>query len=163
MIERIKSYLNAHEKQYELLRYVIAGGLTTLLSMLVQYAGCFLMADKAPYTGQLIPWVVDGINAANATQMSIAAAISWVIAVLFAFWINRGMVFRQEGSEGVWKELLQFAGSRLASFFLFEQGLMLLVKAMGVTNLVNRVIVLVFVMVFNYVVSKFWIFKKPAK
>ena len=48
------------------------------------------------------------------------------------------------------------------SFLVFEQGLMLLLKLVGVSNIVNRVIVLVFVMVFNYVVSKFWIFKKAA-
>ena len=39
---------------------------------------------------------------------------------------------------------------------------MLLLKLVGVSNIVNRVIVLVFVMVFNYAVSKFWIFKKAA-
>ena len=37
-----------------------------------------------------------------------------------------------------------------------------MLKLVGVSNIVNRVIVLVFVMVFNYVVSKFWIFKKAA-
>jgi len=32
-----------------------------------------------------------------------------------------------------------------------------------VSNFVNRIIVLVFVMVFNYVISKFWIFKKKVQ
>ena len=40
--------------------------------------------------------------------------------------------------------------------------MMLLLKAVGVSNFVNRIVVLVFVMIFNYVVSKFWIFKKPG-
>ncbi len=165
MLQKLRDYLNTHEKQYEMLRYVIAGGLTTVLSMVVHYGLCFVMADKAPYSGSLIPWLVDSINRATGVQMSIASAISWVIAVLFAFWINRGMVFRVHGggARDVAVELLQFAGSRLVSFLVFEQGLMLLMKALGVSNIVNRVIVLLFVMVFNYVVSKFWIFKKPAK
>ena len=58
--------------------------------------------------------------------------------------------------------LVLFTGSRQVTFRVFEQGLMLLLKLVGVSNIVNRVIVLVFVMVFNYVVSKFWIFKKAA-
>ena len=37
-----------------------------------------------------------------------------------------------------------------------------LLKLMGITNMVNRVLVLVFVVVFNYVASKFWVFKKPG-
>ena len=162
MVQKIKGYLQAHEKQYELLRYLIAGGLTTLLSMVIHYGCCFILAEKAPYGGGLIPWVVDSINRANNVQMSIASAVTWVIAVLFAFWINRGMVFHAQGQGKVLTGLVQFAGSRLVSFLVFEQGLMLLLKAVGVSNILNRVVVLVFVMVFNYVVSKFWIFKKAA-
>ena len=144
-----------------MIRYLFAGGLTTLLSMVVHYGCCFLMADKAPMT-QSHPLLVDSINRANNVQMSLSSAISWVIAVLFAYWINRGLVFRAQGQGKVLTGLLQFAGSRLVSFLVFEQGLMLLLKLVGVSNIVNRVIVLVFVMVFNYVVSKFWIFKKAA-
>ena len=163
MLRKVKDYLNAHEKQYELLRYLIAGGLTTLLSMLIHYAGCFLMAQRPPYTGDPVAWIRDSINSATPVQLSIASTVSWVIAVLFAFWINRGMVFRVEGAHGRLKELIQFASSRFVSFLVFEQGLMLLLEAMGIENLENRVIVLVFVMVFNYVVSKFWIFKKNGE
>ena len=162
MIQKIKNYLESHQKEYELLRYLIAGGLTTLLSMLISYGVCFILADRAPMEGNLILWVIDSINRATEVQVSIANTASWIIAVLFAFWINRVMVFQvKEGGKGqIGKELVQFAGGRLVSFFVFEQGLMLLLKWIGVSNFVNRIIVLVFVMVFNYVISKFWIFKK---
>ncbi len=164
MIQKIRDYLNTHEKQYELLRYLIAGGLTTLLSMLIHYAGCFIMAPKEPMSGSVLPWVIATINRATGAQMAISSAVSWVIAVLFAFWINRRMVFRVSGGRAakIWMELAQFALGRVVSFFVFEQGMMLLLKAVGVSNFVNRIVVLVFVMIFNYVVSKFWIFKKPG-
>ena len=72
------------------------------------------------------------------------------------------MVFRVAGgnSRSKLREFVEFAGARVASFLLFEQGLMLLMKSWGVSNLLNRLIVLVLVMVFNYVASKFWIFAK---
>lgn len=162
MIQKIKTWLESHPKEYELLRYLIAGGLTTLLSMLISYGVCFLLADRAPLEGNALLWVIDSINRATKAHVSLANAISWVISVLFAFWINRVMVFQVEGgSTGrIGKELAQFAGGRILSFLLFEQGLMLLLKTIGVSNFINRIVVLVFVMVFNYVVSKFWIFKK---
>ena len=37
MFHKIKDYLEKHPKQYELLRYLIAGGLTTVLSMVISY------------------------------------------------------------------------------------------------------------------------------
>ena len=162
MIQKIKNWLESHQKEYELLRYLIAGGLTTLLSMAISYGVCFMLADRAPLEGNFILWVIDSINRATPSQVSIANTFSWIIAVLFAFWINRVMVFQVEGGSKarISTELVQFAGGRLLSFFLFEQGLMLLIKWMGISNFINRIIVLVFVMVFNYVISKFWIFKK---
>ena len=164
MIQKIKNWLESHQKEYERLRYLFAGGVTTLLSMLISYGVCFMLADRAPLEGNFILWVIDSINRATPPQVSIANTVSWIIAVLFAFWINRVMVFQVEGGSKakIGTELIQFAGGRLLSFLLFEQGIMLLLKWAGVSNFVNRIIVLIFVMVFNYVISKFWIFKKPA-
>lgn len=162
MIQKIKNWLESHPKEYELLRYLIAGGLTTLLSMLISYGLCFALADRAPLQGNALLWVIDSINRATKAQVSLANTVSWVVSVLFAFWINRAMVFQVQGGSkaSIGTELAQFAGGRLLSFFLFEQGLMLLLKWLGVSNFINRIVVLVFVMVFNYVVSKFWIFKE---
>ena len=162
MVQKIRSYLQEHPKQYELIRYVIAGGLTTVLSMAISYGVEFLLAPKTPVEGGTISWIAKTINLATPRQVMIANAVSWVIAVLFAFWINRKMVFRVQGGSGasVAKELGEFALGRVLSFVVFEEGMALLLAKIGVSNIVNRVIVLVFVMVFNYVVSKFWVFKK---
>ena len=153
MFHKIKDYLEKHPKQYELLRYVVAGGLTTVLSMVISYGMEFLLAARPERTAGFLQWVIDCINVAN--------AVSWVIAVLFAFWINRKMVFQVKGGTGasVLRELGEFALGRVLSFALFEEGMAYLLKLIGVSNVVNRIIVLVAVMIFNYVVSKFWVFK----
>ena len=159
MTQKIKAWLESHPREYELLRYLIAGGLTTLVSMVVSYGVCFVLAESAPSQGAWLADVIARINRANAAQVSAANTVSWVVAVLFAFWINRGMVFRAEGGH-LWRELWQFAAGRLVSFFLFEQGLALLLVKVGVPNVPNRIAILLFVVVFNYVISKFWIFKR---
>lgn len=154
MVQKIKKYLGTHQKQYELIRYVIAGGLTTLLSMAV--FAVFCMAVSPDHT-------VDGATKGQALWGNV---VSWIIAVLFAFWINRRMVFQVRGGErlAILKELGQFALSRLVSFAVFEMGLMALLLNVRTSNSISKLIVLIFVMVFNYVVSKFWIFakKQPA-
>ena len=173
-MQKIKNLLNDRAELLELVRYVIAGVLTTALSLVISYGCNMLFSALAPATPEvaqsladakangLIAWIVAAINGANKAQVSISNAISWVVSVIFAFWINRRMVFRVDGGTTGSKarEFAQFAGARVASFLLFEQGLMLLLKTWGVSNLVNRLIVLVVVMVFNYVASKFWIFAK---
>ena len=162
-MKKLKAYLESHPKIYELVRYIIAGGLTTLLSLMISYGMEFLLAEKAQSTNGLIRYIADTINNANNVQCIIANCFSWVISVLFAYWINRGMVFRAQDQGNWWLGLLEFTGSRLVSFLVFEEGLMLLLKWIGITNIANRIIVLLFVMVFNYIVSKFWVFKKDEK
>lgn len=162
MLQKIRTYLEEHPRQYELLRYLIAGGLTTLLSMIVSYGTEFLLADKPEQTAGLLRWIVDGVNAATPKQVMLANAVSWIVSVLFAFWINRRMVFQVQGgsASAVVRELGEFAFGRVLSFALFEEGLAYLLAVLGMSNILNRLIVLLFVMAFNYAVSKFWVFKK---
>ena len=152
MMEKIKSFLSDREKVGELVRYVIAGGLTSLLALLLKNGGYMLLS--ADHT----------IEGANMQQMQVSNVFSWIVCVLFAFWINRWMVFRVkgEGRAKLMQEFWQFTGARVASLLLIELGVAALLKLMGVGNLLNTVIVLVLVTVFNYVASKFWIFKKPV-
>ena len=50
MFHKIKDYLEKHPKQYELLRYLIAGGLTTVLSIVISYGMEFLLAARPERT-----------------------------------------------------------------------------------------------------------------
>ena len=149
MQKKIKDFMNSDKKEAELFRYLVAGGLTTLLSFVIFSVVCMALSSDGT------------VNGATQVQANIAQMASWVIAVLFAFWINRRMVFlRQGGSKAdIAKELGQFALSRIVSFVLLEIGLFNLLSAWGVSNVADKLLVLVFVTVFNYVVSKFWIFK----
>ena len=62
MFHKIKDYLEKHPKQYELLRYLIAGGLTTVLSMVISYGMEFLLAARPERTAGFLQWVIDCIN-----------------------------------------------------------------------------------------------------
>ena len=132
--------------------------------MVISYGMEFVLAARPERTAGFLQWVIDCINAATARQVMIANAVR-VIAVLFAFWINRKMVFQVKGGTGasVLRELGEFALGRVLSFALFEEGMAYLLKLIGVSNVVNRIIVLVVVMIFNYVVSKFWVFKEKKE
>lgn len=159
MKQKIKKLLE-NQQLMELVRYVIAGVLTTVISTVISFGVQFLLAEKPPMDSGVLRWVIAAIEAATPGQVLIANAISWVVAVLFAFFINRGMVFRVEGKTGLLKELAEFALGRVVSFLLLEQGLAWLLAVLGVSNILNRIIIQVLVIVFNYVVSKFWVFRK---
>ena len=151
-MQRLKTlYKEKHGEIWELIRYVVAGVLTTAVSVLISYGMYILLSEDHT------------INGANAAQTMIGTAGR----------LGRRGGLRVSGSTGImvfrvqytaWRDRLrafvQFAAARVLSFLLFEQGLFQLLKLLGVENTLNRVLVLVLVIVFNYVASKFWIFKK---
>ena len=169
-MQKLRKLLNDRAQMTELIRYLIAGVLTTLLSLVITY-GCEFLFAMDRFGGSLlrdnnvIKAFIDTINSANTVQVMISTLISWVVSVIFAFWINRRMVFRVQGGtrDSKTREFLEFVGARLVSWAVIEEGIAVLIKWMGVSNLWNRLIVLVLVTIFNYVASKFWIFKARDK
>lgn len=134
------------EKYREIIMYLIFGVLTTLVS-LISYS-------------LLIKFLPLSITAAS--------AISWVIAVSFAFVTNKQFVFKSRSREKktVLKELISFFLARgisgIVEIFLpellFKVGLSF--SLFGVKGLVSKIIVNVIVIILNYIFSKLWVFKK---
>ena len=92
-------------------------------------------------------------------------SIAWVVAVLFAYVTNKLWVFESKSwaFKVVGPEMASFVGARLLSF-LFEQGfLALTVKILHMHELLAKIFACVFVIIFNYFASKFFIFRKKDK
>ena len=146
------------ESIIELIKYIIFGGLTTVVSLVSFKLFDFLLGEKL--------YLVSNI-------------ISWVLAVTFAFVTNKLWVFNSKSWQAkiVLKEAASFAGARLFSLGVEELGLWLLISVLGMGqmqawvlfgftingNLIAKVIMQVVVVILNYVFSKFVIFKKKEE
>lgn len=136
MIEKAKTLYKKHR---EIISYLFFGGLTTLVSILTQYAADYLGANTA-----------------------LATTISWVCAVTFAFFVNKVFVFKSVSKKKRdWlKQGLTFYGARLTTYFM-EIGFMIItVDVLGFNMHLMKIIAQVFILIGNYLLSKFWIFKK---
>jgi len=127
------------QKYRQVLLYGIFGFATFLVSM-ATYALCFRGL---------------GLDAL------IANVISWIFAVLFAFFTNRRWVFdgSAEGSKGFWAQMASFFGGRLFTLVVEELILAVFVKWLKFDGLVVKVVAQAVVIVLNYFISKFWVFK----
>jgi putative flippase GtrA len=90
-----------------------------------------------------------------------------LLAILFAYLTNRSFVFDSAGN--FWVEMYKFFGARAIVSIVFEYGFSyLLFNIIGLTAKLDliffsvswfKIIALVFVLVANYLVSKFFVFK----
>lgn len=142
----MKKIIQLYKKYEEVINYLIIGGLTTLVNLIVKYALLFTV-----------------LKAENPVQLQIAVIVSWIIACLFAYITNRKIVFKSK-SEKIIKEFVSFVTARLITL-----GMEMLIMYIFVTVLrlnsnlwvvVWSIVAQVVVVVANYVFSKLFIFKK---
>ena len=163
----MKAFLRKHR---ELLLYLVFGVLTTL----VGFGTYFAILFAARLFG-----VQEG-NAAYNLVRGVAQVTQWVLAVLFAYYTNKKYVFAYEG--GQVKTLAAFAGARLFSLLADSAvtfGTVAVLSATGYTaptlilvgnaslaissDLVGKTLAAIVVIVLNYVLSKWLVFRKKKE
>ena len=142
MIEKIKALCRKHR---EILVYLIVGGLTTLVS----WAAKFLF-NYFVYGGAAHP---DGV------QNTILSVVENAAGIAFAYPTNRTWVF-QSKNPNLLAEAGSFVGSRLVTMLIGWLLNLLLVNVLGFSVFVGTVVASVFVVIGNYIISKFFVFKK---
>ena len=130
-------------KYREVLLYLLFGGLTTLISIIV-----FWLCNRPL-----------GLNE------HIANAVSWVLAVLFAYLTNAAWVFfARPGSRGeALRQLLSFYAGRLATLGVEELILLVFVTWLKLDSMLVKIAAQVVVIVLNYVISKLLVFRKKGE
>lgn len=152
LMAKIKMLLENHRQLQELAMYLIFGVLTTAVNW-----AAYLLLTWALGLRQTLPGSTPYLIISNIGQI-----VGWVLSVLFAFVTNKRYVFRShsENRKGVWRELGLFVSARVASLLLFDLGLFTVLQLCGMNDKWDKLLMNVLVIVFNYVASRFVIFKK---
>ena len=126
-----------YERHKQVLLYLFFGGLTTLVSI-----GSFVLADAL-------------------VNELIANIISWFLAVTFAYATNRIWVFQSlaQGREKG-KEAVAFYTARLSTLGIEELLIFVFVTLLGCNSLLVKTLAQILVLIGNYLLSKFLIFRK---
>ena len=143
----LSRYLSQHPVfgklfNYEMITYIAAGVLTTAVNYIVYF---------------LMPRFESG-----GADLVLANVTAWIAAVVFAFFVNKIFVFDSPSwkKETFWREFLSFISMRLLSLGLETAFLYVSVQLLHLNEPLFKIISNVFVLVMNYIASKFFIFKK---
>lgn len=135
--------LRDKQKLLEIFLYLFFGALVTVINIL-----CFvLLTEKIRF-----PYMLSNL-------------IAWIVAVAVAFVTNKIWVFRSPSWKiEIWfKECIQFVIARLATC-IFDMGYMFVAVSLFDWNkTISKIIANFFVIIANYVLSKFIIFKKSRE
>lgn len=128
------------EKYKDVILYLIFGGLTTAVNIAVYWLCVHMMG----------------------TGVMFGTVTAWVLSVLFAYVTNRSVVFHSTASGGqeVLKEIGSFFACRLGTGVMDWVIMFVFVTVLHFNDMIVKILSNIIVIVLNYVLSKFVIFKK---
>lgn len=97
------------------------------------------------------------LNPGIAWQLQLSNIISWILAVSFAYFMNRKFVFKSKTSH-IFKEVCSFFISRVGTLLMDMSIMFIAVTLCGLNDKIAKMIVQVIVTVGNYILSKFFVF-----
>lgn len=138
----MKSIKELFYKYEEIISYLIVGGLTTMVSLITYYLLVYTILD--PNIG---------------IELQIANIVSWIFSVTFAYFTNRKYVFKSKNKIS-FKEGISFYISRIGTLFLDMLMMCVFVTVLGFNDKIIKFVVQIIVIILNYILSKFIVFKK---
>lgn len=139
MVDKIKAIYLKYE---EIINYLFVGVANTIVSWGAWFACAYTILDAQ------IVW-----------QNTVLSIISWVVGVVFGYFMNRIFVFKSK-EPNMMKEFLQFSGGRVSTWVLDAVMMVLMVNVMHINEAFSKIFVSVLVMIGNYIISKLFVFKK---
>jgi len=137
MLENLKQLYQKHK---EIALYLVFGGATTALNFVVYIICSFGLGMAA--------WLSN--------------AVAWVFAVAFAFVTNKIIVFesKTKNRRAVLREAALFFASRAASGVISTAAMLIFVDILEFNEIITLILCQIFAIAFNYVVSKWLVFRK---
>ena len=139
----IEKGISIYKKHREVLNYLVFGGLTTVINIIV-FALCFRVLSFSTV---------------------LSNCVAWILAVIFAFVTNKLWVFESKSREMriIIRETASFFAARLLTLVLDIGIIYLFVDILEFHYLLIKILSNVVVIILNYIFSKLFIFiKKPS-
>ncbi len=131
----INKLMTIYKKYEEQINYIIIGGITTLIS-------------------------IASFKLLNLTGMDplISNVISWILAVTFAYFTNKTIVFKNKDKNS--KQVFDFIFYRLVTLGIEEAIIYVMINLLSIDDLLTKVVAQIVVFIANYLFSKLIVFKK---
>ena len=131
---KIKDFLM---KNKQVISYLFFGAITTLVSILSFAVLEYIGLDEL-----------------------VANIFSWILSVFVAFITNTLWVFEDTLKMEFWPKFFKFYTARISTLLIEELLLLVFVKFLLLNSLAVKIVAQVVVVVLNYVISKYFVFKK---
>lgn len=142
----LKKLAELYKKHIEGMRYLICGGLSTLVNIVAYALGSYVIFKN----------IVDVTVRVNVSDM-----FAFIVALIFAYWVNKTIVFNSKCNDikELMREIFSFTSCRIFTQII-SLGMMNLAVIINMNDVIMKILANIVVIILNFILSKLIIFKK---
>lgn len=160
LLKKIKKFFACHPRFAEICRFIIVGGVATLIDFLVMGLTEFLI-ENDKYAGILN--IFFNSPELKTSTVIIGTAVGFVVGLIFNYVFSIIFVYAEKGTSKSVKGFLVFTFLSIVGLMLNMFGMFLLYDKLHINQWVAKVFVTCVVLAYNYVSRKYFIFSKKQK
>ncbi len=153
----VTSYCQQHKTQAEILRFVIVGGIATLIDFFITGVVLYLFNPK------LYPHfynVFYGGGEPSVLATVISTGIGFTVSLIVNYILSIVFVFQEKGNSKSKKGFLLFAVLSIIGLLINMGGMYVGYDLLHINEWITKILMTCLVLVYNYVTRKLLIFKK---
>ena len=162
MIALIKDQRMKHPKFCEIIRFLIVGGIATIIDMLVM-ASIIYFSNRNMYPEGFLSVFLTS-NSASSLLVVLATAIGFIIGLIFNYIFSIIYVYDNNNNYAKSKKgFILFSVLSAIGLLIQSLGMFLGYSVIGINEWIVKIILVLVVLIFNYITRKIFIFNKNDK
>ena len=158
MFDKVKKFINGKTLSAEILRFVLVGGIATVIDFLVMALTLYLFAPEN-YPDFLSIF-------AGGSPTPLAAAVGtgagFLAGLAANYFLSVVFVYNEEGKSKTIKGFLLFAVLSAVGLAVHEAGMYLFYTVLRINEWIVKIFLTTVVLVYNYLTRKIFIFRKAG-
>ncbi len=160
LVQKIKSFFDTHKTFAEILRFVIVGGIATIVDMFMMGVAMWLL-ERDIYPSFLNVFVNTPDPATYATV--IGTAVGFISGLIVNYLLSIFFVFNEKGDSKTARGFIIFAGLSFIGLLINMGGMYLGYDVLNLNQWLVKVIMTIIVLIYNYISRKLILFKKKPQ
>lgn len=156
-----RSFNEKHKRLCEIIRFVIVGGLATVIDMLVM--GIILYAFEPSLYPKFYNVWIGKVGNPKTIATVVGTGVGFTVSLIFNYLLSVIFVYEDKGNSKSVKGASLFVILSVIGLLINMAGMWLGYDICGINEWITKIIMTLVVLAYNYVTRKLFIFKKDNK
>ena len=159
--ELINNFEKAHPRLWEIFKFLVVGGFATLIDMIIMAVVIYFVNMKV-FSYNFFNVILESSKRKNeilAYSSVLGTGLGFLLGLVFNYVMSVKVVFSHKEYAKTFNGAVLFVVLSVIGFFIHLGGMWLFFEKLRIDYWIVKIVITIFVLVFNYITRKFFIFR----